>query len=142
MAKKELPVLQANGPSKAKKTRLKYDCAKCVAYCCTYDWIRVNKTDIKRLAKGFGLSYEEAERKFTKLVPEYEGGQRVLRHRKDTIYKSACRFLDQTERRCTVYEHRPSICREHPEETNCGYYDFLMWERTHQDDPEFIPLQR
>lgn len=138
MAKKELPVLQGNG----KKPRLKYDCMKCPAYCCTYDWIRVNKADIQRLAKRFSLSYEVAEAKFTKFVPEYEGGHRVLRHRKDDIYKSACRFLDPVERRCTVYEHRPRTCREHPEETSCGYYDFLMWERKHQDDPEFIPLQR
>ena len=138
MAKKELPVLPAEG--KAKKPRLKYDCAQCPAYCCSYDWILVYKSDIKRLANRFGLSYEEAEAKFTKFVPSY--GYRVLRHKQDHIYKSTCRFLDAEKRRCTVYEHRPYICRAHPEAGSCGYYDFLKWERKHQDDPEFIPLMR
>lgn len=138
MAKRELPVLQNNGAPK--KPRLKYDCTKCPAYCCTYDWILVHKPDIQRLAKRFGLSYEQAEVKFTKYVPEY--GQRVLRHRKDHIFKSACRFLDPTERRCTVYEHRPQTCRAFPEENACGYYNFLTWERQHQDDESFIPLQQ
>jgi hypothetical protein len=136
MAKKELPVLQNNG--NPQNSGLQYDCSKCPAYCCTYDWIIVRKSDIKRLAKRFGLSYEAAEAKFTKFVPEY--GSRVLRHRKDHIFKSACRFLDPKTRRCAVYEHRPRVCREHPEEERCGYFDFLVWERKHQDDEDFIPL--
>src|SRR6185295_2470847 len=73
MAKRELPILQSNGQSNdmPKKPRLKYDCTKCPAYCCTYDWILVHKPDIQRLAKRFGLSYEQAEAKFTKFIPEY-----------------------------------------------------------------------
>jgi hypothetical protein len=141
MAKKELPILNSppvNG--KAPKTRLRYDCSKCPAYCCTYDWILVTERDIERLAKGFGLSYEEAEEKFTKYVKEY--GQRVMRQRKDHIYKSRCMFLHPTERNCTVYEHRPATCRAFPETIRCGYYDFLMWERERQDDESFIPLEQ
>jgi len=141
MAKKELPVLNlklANG--KVVKTRLRYDCSKCPAYCCTYDWILVTKRDIERLAKRFDLSYEEAETKFTKFIKSY--GHRVLRHRQDHIFKSACQFLHPTKRNCTVYEHRPSTCRAFPEEKSCGYYDFLTWERDHQDDESFIPLQQ
>lgn len=140
MAKNELPVIQANGKIKEKKTRLRYDCSKCPGYCCSYDWIRVNKRDIQRLAKRFSLTYEQAEKKFTKYEKEYKA--RVLRHRQDHIFKSTCMFFDQEERNCTVYEHRPTTCRDFPEENSCGYYNFLMWEREHQDDPEFIPLQR
>jgi uncharacterized protein len=99
----------------------------------------VTKRDIKRLAKGFGLSYEEAEERFTKYVEEY--GHRVLRHRKDDIFKSTCRFLHPTERRCTIYEHRPAVCREYPDSRRCRYYDLLKWEREHQDDETFIPMQ-
>ncbi len=132
MTKKELPVL--------KTPRLKYDCTKCPGYCCTYDWIKVTKTDIKRLAKHHGLTYEAAEKKFTRFEKDY--GHHVLRHKKDTIFKSSCRFLNTESRRCTIYEARPALCREHPVENRCGYYDFLQWERKHQDDPEFIPLQR
>ena len=132
MTKKELPEL--------KTPRLKYDCAKCPGYCCTYDWIKVTKTDIKRLAKHHGLTYEAAEKKFTRFEKDY--GHHVMRHKKDTIFKSSCRFLNTKSRRCTIYEARPALCREHPVENRCGYYDFLQWERKHQDDPEFIPMQR
>lgn len=141
MAKKELLVLNArpvNGD--AVNTSLSYDCSKCPAYCCTYDWILVTKRDIARLAKRFELSYKEAEKKFTMFVEEY--GHRVLRHRKDHIFKSRCRFLHPTKRSCTVYEHRPETCRAFPEENHCGYYDFLTWERNHQDDESFIPLEQ
>ncbi len=139
MAKKELPVLQAaNGA--AKKPKLKYDCTKCPAYCCSYDWIPVTKRDIVRLGKRFGLSYEQAKKKFTKYIPSYK--RDVLRHQKDVVYKSVCQFLHLEKRQCTIYEHRPAICREYPEVNKCGYYDFLVWEREHQDDESFIPLQR
>jgi uncharacterized protein len=141
MAKKELPVLNAsNANGKAVKTRLGYDCTKCPAYCCTYDWIRVTKRDIARLAKRFEISYEEAESKFTMFIEDY--GNRVLRHHKDHVFKSRCRFLHPTKRNCTVYEHRPETCRAFPEEKRCGYYDFLTWERKHQDDESFVPLQQ
>jgi Fe-S-cluster containining protein len=144
MAKTELPVLnqkpnvgQVNG--KGKKLPLLYDCSKCPAYCCSYDWIVVTKRDIQRLARRFGLSYEQAETKFTKFVKEY--GNRVLRHRKDDHFKSTCQFLHPEKRGCTVYEHRPAICREYPDSRRCRYYEFLQWERDHQDDETFIPLQ-
>ncbi|MEY4167334.1 MAG: YkgJ family cysteine cluster protein [Blastocatellia bacterium] len=134
MAKKDLPVL-ATG-----KAKPQYDCSKCPGYCCTYEWILVTKRDITRLARRFDLTYETAERRFTRYVPQY--GHRVLRHREDTIYKSVCRFFDRELRQCTVYEHRPTLCRTYPEENHCGFYDFLMWERKHQDDETFIPFQK
>jgi Fe-S-cluster containining protein len=68
------------------------------------------------------------------------GANRVLRVRKDTVFKLACTFLDRETRRCTVYEARPAICRDFPGGSRCGYYDFLKFERYHQDDPQFIAL--
>jgi Fe-S-cluster containining protein len=124
---KELPVIQSPKPN--------FDCAKCPGYCCTYEWIAVTRADVKRLAKAHGLSYEQAERRFTKLIKSYG---RVLRHREDEHYGTACRFLDPQTRRCTTYASRPAVCREYPEDNHCGYFDFLMWERKHQDDPEFV----
>jgi Fe-S-cluster containining protein len=50
-----------------------------------------------------------------------------------------CRFFDTTERRCTVYKARPAVCRQYPNGARCGYFDFLQFERKHQDDPDFIP---
>jgi Fe-S-cluster containining protein len=95
----------------------------------------VSRRDIQRLATHFDLSFDQAERRFTKIV----NGDCVLRHRKDHIYKSVCQFLDQETRGCTIYEARPGLCRTYPASLRCGYYDFLASERRRQLDEEFIP---
>jgi Fe-S-cluster containining protein len=144
MAKRELPILpiiETSVDGKVRKPRVakpRYDCSKCPGYCCSYDWITVNKLDIKRLAKHFNITYEQAEKRYTRFEKDY--GYRVLRHKKDHIYKTTCKMFDQEERKCGVYEARPALCRIFPTEKNCGYYDFLVWEREHQDDEEFIPM--
>ena len=114
-----------------------YDCSRCPAYCCSYPRVIVNRTDLKRLARHFGIAVETARERLTKNGAER--GERVLRHRKDHVYKSVCRFLDRDSRECTIYEARPTICRQYPGEPNCGYYDFLSFERRTQQDPDFIP---
>jgi Fe-S-cluster containining protein len=115
-----------------------YDCSKCPAYCCSYDRIVVTKRDVNRLAKHFGVDYETALHRFTKQVDD----EQVLRHQKDRIFGTVCMFLDVKTRRCTVYEARPGVCRDYPDRPRCGYYEFLRWERSHQEDDDFVPLQR
>ncbi len=115
-------------------------CANCPAYCCPYDQIETTAADIRRLARHFGLSEEQARRRFTK--PVEGGARRALRHRRDEIFGSACRFLDPERRRCTIYAARPRICRAYPGTPRCGFYDFLMSERRAQDDPEYVPSFR
>jgi len=115
-----------------------YDCLKCPAYCCSYDRIIVNGHDIRRLAKHFSITPEQAIDRFTKVVEN----ERVLRHQKDEIYGSTCMFIDKETRRCSIYKARPGVCHEYPDRPHCGYYDFLTWERRHQDDQEFIPLKK
>ncbi|HUJ01210.1 MAG TPA: YkgJ family cysteine cluster protein [Usitatibacter sp.] len=116
--------------------RVQYRCDKCPAFCCTYSEIEVTKRDIERLARRFGLPYGVAEERFTK--PDAKGKIRMLRHRKDKVFDSACMFLDQEKRRCTVYESRPGVCRKYPDSTRCGYYDFLKFEREQQGDEELV----
>jgi Fe-S-cluster containining protein len=111
-----------------------YDCLKCPAYCCSYDRIIVNGHDIRRLAKHFEITAEQAIDRFTKLVEN----ERVLRHQKDEIYGSICMFIDKKTRRCSIYKARPGVCHEYPDRPHCGYYDFLTWERRHQDDKDFM----
>jgi len=118
--------------------KLAYDCSKCPAYCCSYERIIVGKRDLNRLAKHFGIDVETARRRFTKITAD----EQVLRHQKDKIYGSVCMFLDTKTRRCTIYEARPGVCHEYPDRPRCGYYDFLKWERNHQEDEDFIPLPR
>jgi Fe-S-cluster containining protein len=114
----------------------RYNCAKCPAYCCTYPRTAVTEADIRRLAKGLGKPVKWVREKYTKEVE----GERVLRHKHDEIFETCCRFLDVETRKCTVYEHRPGICRKFPGTVRCGYYDFLTFERRAQDDPEYIAL--
>ena len=113
-----------------------YDCLNCPSYCCTYPRIPVNQRDIRRLAKHFGIAEATAEKRFTKRG--WGKRERVLRHQKDAVFGSACRFLDLETRLCTVHKARPGICRVHPNTPNCGYYTFLMSERRLQDDPDLV----
>jgi uncharacterized protein len=127
-----------NGKPFPVPVRTSYSCAKCPGYCCSYPEIEVTPRDIQRLAKRLGLEYAAAEQRFTK----YDAKERVrlLRHKKDTVFATVCTFFDQDKRRCTVYESRPGVCREYPDSRHCGYYEFLKFERAHQDDPDFIAL--
>lgn len=118
--------------------KVNFSCNKCPAYCCTYEEIPVGARDIARIARHLGMEVARAEEQYTRL--DENGKARVLKHRKDKVFKSACAFLDQESRRCTIYEARPAICGDFPGGSRCGYYDFLKFERHHQDDPEFIAL--
>ena len=116
--------------------RVHYSCAKCPAFCCTYTDIEVTKRDVKRIAKHFDLSLKEAREKYTKM--ESTGKVRVMRHRSDKHFVTACMMLDQETRRCTMYEARPSVCRVYPDSSRCGYYEFLKFERNQQGDEDHV----
>lgn len=119
--------------------KLRYDCSKCPGYCCSHSRIAVSEYDIARLARLFNISPSEAKKRFTYHYKTREVDEQILRHQKDHIYRSVCRFFDKHERRCTIYHARPNVCRKYPYGNMCGYYDFLKFEREHQDDEEFIP---
>lgn len=121
-------------PSKTPPIRPKFDCSKCPGYCCSYE-IPVNRRDVARLAAHFGIPFELAEQRYTKLFE----GEPALRRRRDHIYKSMCMFFDRDERCCTIYRARPAICRTYPSGPRCGYYEFLMFERDQHGDEDFIP---
>lgn len=122
----------------AKPRRVNYCCEKCPSYCCTYSGIEITRRDIARLARHFDIDYARAEQRFTK--PDGKGKARLLRHRQDTIFETACVLFDQEKRRCSVYEARPGVCRKYPDGARCGYYDFLMFEREQQGDEGYIAL--
>jgi Fe-S-cluster containining protein len=117
-----------------------YNCNKCPGYCCSYPLIEVSKTDIARLAKHFDLDYATAEERFT--LYDKEEKVRGLRKQKDEFFGTVCRFFDIKERRCGVYEARPSTCRGYPYSKDCGYWEFLKFERKLQDDKTFVAMTR
>ena len=112
-----------------------YNCAKCPGYCCSYPLIPLKKRDVERLADHFGLSFKDARKKFTKV----DGDEPyAMRRKEDKHFGRICRFFDTEARRCTIYEARPFACRDYPGEDNCGYWDFLSFERSAQEDEEFV----
>ena len=116
---------------------LKYDCDKCIAYCCSiYDRVQVTPRDIRRLAVHFAVAPEVATQRFTKVL----GKERILRRKADRLFGQACTFLDQDTRKCTVYNARPLTCREFPTSSRCAYYDLIEFEREQQGDPDVMPL--
>jgi Fe-S-cluster containining protein len=117
--------------------RVYFDCSKCPAYCCSiYERVAVNKRDINRLAKHFGVSVETATKRYTKM----HSGERVLRRKQDVIFEETCQFLNEETRGCGIYHARPAVCREYPDRSRCSYYDLLQFERRQQDDPNVLPL--
>jgi len=116
--------------------RVYYNCDRCPAYCCSYPRIIVNKTDVKRLAKHFGMEVEKAYKKFTK--KGHEKGEVVLRHQKDEHFGTICQFIDPETRGCTVYKSRPKICGDFPGTSRCGYYEFLKFERMLLEDKDYV----
>jgi uncharacterized protein len=131
---------QSAAKSKVKSApKLNYDCGKCPGYCCSYPRIEVKDSDVERLAKHLKMSVEEVARKYTRM---YDKSERILRQQKDEVYGKICRFFDTTERRCTVYEGRPSVCREYPNKSKCGYYEFIKFEREQQEDKTYLPMVR
>lgn len=116
---------------------LKYDCDKCVAYCCSiYERVQVGPRDIRRLAAHFGVTPEVATARYTKLF----GKERILRRRADRLFGQACMFLNQDTRKCTIYDARPGTCRAFPTTSRCAYFDLIQFEREQQNDPDVIPL--
>lgn len=116
-----------------------FDCSKCPGYCCSYPRIEVTDEDLQRLARHFGISSDQAQERYTRWYRSDEGRERILKHQKDTVYKTICGFFDTEARRCTIYRARPQVCRDYPNGRRCGYYFFLQFERGHQEDPDFIP---
>ena len=97
--------------------------------------IPLNSRDVKRLARHFGLDFETAAKKFTKV----DGDEPyAMRRKADEHFGRICRFFDTDKRCCTIYEARPEICRSYPGDNKCGYYDFLVSERASQEDPKHI----
>ena len=99
---------------------LNFRCTGC-GNCCRRTQVLVTDEDVRRIERGTRRRIAD----FLRFVPEdevglekrnpwwirFEGGRGVmaLRHRRG----GACVFLDN-EDRCTIYEHRPVTCREHP----------------------------
>ncbi len=98
---------------------LTFRCTGC-GNCCRETMVMVTDADIRRLVAGTGHSWQDVVR----FVPEdaisldkrSPWWLRLAASRWVVVLRwqgRACRFLGP-DNRCTVYEHRPVACREHP----------------------------
>src|ERR1041385_8010633 len=93
----------------------RYNCSKCPGYCCSYPIIPLTKTDLKRLARHFGLGVRAAAAKFTVTRGE---DKYTMRRKADPHFGRVCQFFDTKQRNCTIYGARPSACRRSEEHTS------------------------
>lgn len=113
---------------------LNFRCTGC-GNCCRRTHVLVTDEDVRRIERGAGRSPKD----FLRFVGDddiqieqrspwwirFDSGRGVLalKHRRG----GACIFLDD-EDRCTIYEHRPVTCREHPfevEVSDSGKLEFI-----------------
>jgi uncharacterized protein len=133
------PSLEPRRTVKDSQPRVRFDCSKCPAFCCSvYERVQTNRRDVARLARYFGITDAQAERRYTRI----RDGERVLKRVPDKLLTEACMFLDQETRRCTTYHARPGTCRAYPETTRCAYYDLMQFERRQQGDDTVVPVVR
>jgi Fe-S-cluster containining protein len=118
---------------------MQFKCERCPGYCCSHAAIGVTDADIRRLADHFGVSARTARKRYTYSYSSGEQTEQILRHRKDTVYKSVCTLFDQKARQCSVYAARPHVCRRYQYGNKCGYYEWLSFERAHTGDATHIP---
>ncbi len=102
----------------------KIDCLDC-AGCCTGIPPIVTKTDVTRIAKDFGMTPTEFERKY--LTVDEDG---------DTVMNATpCPFLE-VDNKCSIYEIRPRACRQYP---HTNYLDFSKNMRLHLPNASVCP---
>ena len=91
-------------------------CGSCRAGCCSLV-VEVTAEDLIRLGLASGWEVENAIKGLIRSLKR-EGIIRRYNFRTERFVLEQtgagdCRFLDE-ERRCSVYEDRPSVCRAHP----------------------------
>ena len=98
---------------------LKFRCTGC-GNCCKETIVMLTDHDIRRIIDGTGKAPQEFIRFFGEgeitIAKRYPFWVRLATRRVIMALRwgrNRCIFLDK-EDRCTIYEHRPVACREHP----------------------------
>lgn len=99
---------------------LKFRCTGC-GNCCRDTIVCITDADIRRIVEGTGRSPSEFVRFYTHdevsmskddpLWVRFTGHKAVMGLRST---RDRCFFLDHQSNMCTIYEHRPVTCRDHP----------------------------
>ncbi len=98
------------------------DCRSC-ANCCKVAETNLQKRDVEKLAKFFGISPQKFIQQYTTASAMEEDEDEVVLRRRET----GCIFLDGND--CSVYEARPDTCRNFPHLVRGkGSIESRMWQ--------------
>ncbi len=86
------------------------DCTRC-ANCCKTSDVSVTAEDIARIAGHLGMTVEDFIA--THLKTDEEKGAYTVR-------RKPCSFLGEDDR-CTIYDVRPTVCRQYPHTDRTGF---------------------
>ena len=86
------------------------DCTRC-ANCCKTMNIKLSDEDARRIAKQLNMEIDDFVE--TYLEPDDEDGPYKFREK-------PCPFLGDDDR-CTIYDVRPTVCREYPQTNKEGF---------------------
>jgi len=117
LVKSEDVILSIDGRGDLKKTFPVPNCSKCLEKCCP-SGVAVSLFDIPRLAdRGLDKFLAGRFEGYVELFLADDGGESVKLSRPymapETSESKYCVFLNE-ERRCSIYEDRPLICRAYP----------------------------
>jgi len=89
--------------------------------CCRKYNVLLRETDVERLSKSLGMSPADFESEYTDVAVDWCGDfARQLACDEDDEGEEKCVFLKEDAEgrwRCSVYEHRPQICRDYDMKT-------------------------
>lgn len=91
------------------KEGLRFSCVEGCARCCggAPGDVFVNQQEMEAIAARMSLSLAEFERKY---IRHYASGKRSIKEHRN----GDCLLLNENGKGCSVYEDRPSQCREYP----------------------------
>lgn len=105
----------------------KIDCLKC-GNCCSVMSPTYKKSDVKRIARHLGMSFEQY---YEKYLYKDETGDYMNR-------KTPCQFLNLKDNKCSIYPVRPVDCRGFPHTHN---RDFKLYiSGTHKQNISYCPI--
>lgn len=93
-------------------------CKQCMATCCSLP-VEIDGSDLVRMELIDAFELEEPAKKIAKRL--FKEGVIEHFHAKTGVYtltrlaNGDCLYLDQHNRRCTIYNKRPETCRNHPQ---------------------------
>jgi uncharacterized protein len=88
-----------------------FRCENCGECCRGEGYALVDEADVKEIAGTLGIRPSQARTRFTDPDPGKNPGCWIL---KSIGPERSCCLLDQQAKRCTIYSHRPRICRTFP----------------------------